>query len=85
MAKYEIQVKKSAVKEIKKLPAKELPKILKAIEALAVNPHPPQSIKLSGHEKYRLRVGAYRVLYAICDAVLRIYIVKVGHHRDVYR
>ena len=85
MEKYSIEIKKSAVKEIKSLPAQVLKKILAKIASLAENPRPPDSIKLSGEEKYRLRCGNYRVLYTIEDQVLVVYVVKVGHRKDVYR
>lgn len=85
MAKYSIEIKKSAVKEIKNLPAKDLKKVLTRIESLAQNPRPAESIKLSGEEKYRLRCGNYRILYLIEEMVLIIYVVKIGHRKDVYQ
>ena len=85
MAKYKIEIKKSAVKEISKLPIKDLKRILKEIELLANNPRPFGAIKLSGDEKYRLRVGNYRLLYQIFDDKLIIIVVKVGHRKDVYK
>lgn len=85
MGRYNIEIKKSAVKEIKKLPPKDLKRILNAIEKLADDPHPQNSKKLSAQEKYRLRVGDYRILYSIEDDRLVIVIVKVGHRREVYR
>ena len=47
------------------------------LESLLENPLPPQSVRLSGHSKeiYRIRVGAYRVIYAIDGATLHIGIV----------
>ena len=85
MGKYRVEVKASAVKEIKKLPSKDLKRILAAISALSDDPRPQGSVKLSGEEKYRLRCGNYRVLYTIEDQVLVVYVVKVGHRKDVYR
>ena len=85
MAKYKIEIKRSAAKEIKRLPPKGLKSVLKKIKALTNDPGPPDTKKLSGQEKYRIRCGNYRILYAIGDDVLIIYIVKVGHRRDVYR
>jgi len=80
MAKYKIQVKKSAAKEIKKLPSKDLKKILIKIESLADNPRPADSKKLSNQERYRIRYGHYRVLYEIIDEILIIIIVKMAQH-----
>ncbi len=83
-ADYKIEIKKSAQKEIKNLPNKELKKIVDKINSLAHEPRPAGCKKLSGEEKYRIRVGSYRVLYSIEDDVLVIYAVKVGHRKDVY-
>lgn len=85
MARYELRIKKSVPKDLDPLPRKDVQRIVEAINELADNPRPPQSIKLSGAEKYRLRCGAYRVLYEIHDQVLIVCVVKVGHRKDVYR
>ena len=85
MAKYKIQVKKSAEKELGKIPKKDLIKILNKIESLSDDPHPVGSIKLTNEEKYRIRIGNYRVLYKIEDDILTIFVVKVGHRKEIYR
>ena len=85
MARYSIEVKKSAVKELSKIPKKDLVQIIKHINALADNPRPQGSKKLSREEKYRIRYGKYRILYLIKDDVLVIYVIKVAHRKDVYR
>jgi len=85
MARYNIQFKASVRKDLRKIPKKDVLRILGKIEALADNPIPPQAEKLSGDEKYRIRQGNYRILYQIDDEVLVIEVVKVGHRRDVYQ
>ena len=85
MAKYEIVLRKSVRKDLEPIPKRDIQHILAAIAELANDPRPPQSRKLSGSEKYRLRCGVYRVLYEIQDAVLIVCVVKVGHRREVYR
>ena len=85
MAKYKIEIKKSTQKEIYKLPDQDLKRILIKIEALADNPRPLDSQKLSGEEKYRVRVGNYRILYFIEDQLLVIIVIKVAHRKDVYK
>ncbi|MDD4117741.1 MAG: type II toxin-antitoxin system RelE/ParE family toxin [Kiritimatiellae bacterium] len=85
MAKYEIVLRKSVRKDLDPLPKREVRRLLADIAELADDPRPPQSRKLSGSEKYRLRCGVYRVLYEIQDAVLIVCVVKVGHRREVYR
>lgn len=85
MARYEIVLRKSVRKDLEPILKRDVQRIIADIAELAINPRPPQSRKLSGSEKYRLRCGAYRVLYEIQDAVLIVCVVKVGHRREVYR
>ncbi len=85
MASYEVRFRKSVSKDLDPLPKRDVQRIVAAISALARNPRPPQSRKLSGSEKYRLRCGVYRVLYEIRDDVLVVCVVIIGHRKDVYR
>ena len=85
MESYRIRVKQSVSKDLRKIPKKDLKRILSAIQTLAENPRPPHSKKLSGQERYRLRQGNYRILYSIEDEELVVCVVKVGNRRDVYR
>lgn len=86
MARYRLLIKPSAVKEIESIPLRrERQRIIELIARLADNPRPPGVEKLSGQDKYRVRQGRYRLLYTIEDRDLLVYVVKVGHRKDVYR
>ena len=85
MERYKVEIKKSAIKEIEHLPRRDLQAVLDKISSLAENPRPHDCKKLSGQEKYRVRCGDYRILYSIEDNVLVVFVVKVGHRKDVYR
>jgi mRNA interferase RelE/StbE len=85
MGRYRVEIKKSAAKEIERLPSKDRRAILEKIESLSENPRPYDCKKLSAQEKYRVRCGDYRILYSIEDDILTIIVVKVGHRKDVYR
>jgi mRNA interferase RelE/StbE len=85
MENYKIEIKKSAAKEIVALPKHDLKRVLEKIGELAENPRPNGCKKLSGDEKYRIRSGNYRVLYSIENDVLIVYVVKVGHRKDIYK
>jgi len=85
MAEYKIYFKKSVEKDFNVIPKKDLKKILDRIEALAEDPRPPGCEKLTEQQKYRLRQGRYRILYSIQDDELTIWVVKVGHRKDIYR
>ncbi len=85
MAAYSILIKKSAAQELDGLPKKDLSKVLKRIEMLGENPRPHGAEKLAGVELWRIRQGDYRIVYSIEDDVLTVWVVKVGHRREVYR
>jgi mRNA interferase RelE/StbE len=53
---------------------------------LSAEPRPPGCEKLSGHaDRYRVRQGDYRIVYAVDDIAQVVLVVKVGHRREVYR
>lgn len=86
MGSYRIFLKESAAKELEALPQKDRERTATRIASLARDPRPPGSEKLAGYEdRYRVRQGRYRILYSIADRELVVWIVKVGHRRDVYR
>lgn len=85
MASYRILIKPSAVKEMEFLPKKDRRRVVKRIQALAEDPRAPGCEKLSGEDKYRVRQGAYRVVYSIDDPAQTVLVVKVGHRKEVYR
>jgi mRNA interferase RelE/StbE len=85
MAGYRIFFKKSVQKDLSAIPKKDLKKVVARIESLADDPRPTGCEKLTGQERYRLRQGRYRILYSIQYDELSIWIVKVGHRKDVYR
>ena len=85
MAAYKLFFKKSVQKDVDTIPKKDLKRILSRIKTLAENPRPPGCEKLTGQERYRLRQGQYRIVYSIQDDELTVWIVKVGHRKDIYR
>ena len=85
MGKYRIEIRRSVLKDLDPIPGKDVRRIMSSIESLAVNPRPSQCRKLAAEEKYRLRVGVYRILYSIEDEKLVVCIVKIGHRKDIYR
>jgi len=85
MARYKVIIRKSVSKDLKGIPKKDVRRILAAIEALADDPRPPGTKKLSGQERYRFRQGNYRILYEIEDDKLIVCVVRVGDRREVYR
>ena len=86
MGKYKVLIKPSAVKELENIPRKkDRQRIVERISALADDPRPHGSQKLSGNDRFRLRQGSFRIIYSIEDDALVVYVIKVGHRKDVYR
>ena len=85
MAEYSIFFRKSVEKDLSNIPKKDVERILKRIKSLVNNPRPPGCEKLTGQERYRLRQGRYRIIYSIQENELTIWIVTIGHRKDIYR
>ena len=86
MASYKIEWKRSAVKDLKKLPPETIKRILVTVESLAENPLPGGVKKLAGAQHtYRVREGAYQIIYNVLSDTVVVEIIKVGHRKDVYR
>ena len=87
MARYRILIKRSASKELEAVAQKtDRQRIVARIHALAGEPRPSGCEKLAGHDdRYRVRQGDYRIVYAVDDSQRSVTIFKVGHRREVYR
>jgi mRNA interferase RelE/StbE len=85
MAEYKVYFKESVEKDLKVIPKKDIKKILQRIALLVEEPRPMGCEKLTGQERYRLRQGNYRIVYSIQDTELTVWIVKIGHRKDIYR
>ena len=82
---YSLVIKRSAERELRRLPKANLSRVVQRIRELAHNPRPSGSEKLSGQDRYRVRQGDYRVVYSVDDEERLVEIVKIGHRREVYR
>lgn len=82
---YRIELETRAKKEFLDLPREIQLRIASVFDDLTINPRPPGSKKLTGHEGYRVRKGDYRILYTVDDKQLLIRVYRVGHRREVYR
>ena len=82
---YQIDLETRAKKELTTLPRDIQLKIHAVLEDLRRNPRPPGCKKLTGYDGYRIRQGAYRVVYTISDQAKKILVYRIGHRKDVYR
>ena len=86
MARYSLEIRRSASREIEDLPTKKDRRlVVDRISKLVDDPRPHGSEKLAGEDRYRVRQGSYRIVYEIQDVTRIVRIVKVGHRREVYR
>ena len=81
---YRLEFEKRVTKDLYRISRADAKRLKIAIGALAENPRPRGSIKLTSEALYRIRVGDYRVLYSVDDSQQVVSIEKVGHRKDVY-
>lgn len=83
---YTIETSTTAAKAIAKLQKANRLRIVGAIELLGVDPRPPGAKMLRGGDqgRWRVRVGDYRIVYAIEDDRLLVLVLRVAHRREVY-
>jgi mRNA interferase RelE/StbE len=77
---YELEFKKTAFKEWRKLGATIQFQFKKKLETILVNPKIPGS-KLSGASdlyKIKLRQSGYRLVYGVNDKIVTVTVVAVG-------
>jgi mRNA interferase RelE/StbE len=83
---YEIEISRTAEKQLKKLNSNLQRKISAVILSLSIEPRPYGCKKLSGFEAlYRVRCGDYRIIYEVMDKKVTVTILKLGHRKDIYK
>jgi len=84
--RYSVEFRPAVLKNMKRLPKKELRQIKKKIDDLAENLPGPATTKMKGNNSFhKVRAGVYRIVYEIYEDRLVILVVKVGHRKDVYK
>jgi mRNA interferase RelE/StbE len=82
---HEVRIGRSATKELESLPDKTVARIAEKIDGLARQPRPTGSKKLRGADDlWRVRVGDYRIIYAVDDAASVVEIRIIRHRKDAY-
>ena len=83
---YQVVIERRAEKDMDRLAQQVRRRVVEAILGLASDPRPPGCRKLVGSDDdWRIRVGDYRVIYQIADAVRVVRVYRVRHRREVYR
>lgn len=81
---YQVVIERQVQKQLSKISAPYYQAIIEALKALASNPRPNGYIKLKSRPGYRIRVADYRIIYNINDKILTVFILGIGHRKDIY-
>jgi mRNA interferase RelE/StbE len=86
VAEYRVVFARSARRELEGLQASVARRIIARVEALTTDPRPHGCVKLQGAaDLWRIRIGDYRVVYAIDDNARLVDVRVVRHRGDAYR
>ena len=86
MANYKLALTESAEKELNRLPGSAVVRIMGRIEKLADDPRPSGCKKLKGGvNEWRIRIGDYRVIYAIEDNTKTVDVTRIAHRKEAYK
>ena len=81
---YQVVIEKQVQKQLAKISPPDYTKIVAALKDLANDPRPHGYKKLKGRPGYRIRVGDYRIIYQVKDNILTVFVLIIGHRREVY-
>ena len=83
---YKVTISRTAEKQLKKLPVEVQRRIAAVIMSFEIEPRPYGSKKLSNSDSaYRVRVGAYRIIYDVFDKEVVVVVLKIAHRKEAYR
>jgi mRNA interferase RelE/StbE len=81
--KYDLRFKSKSLKDLKKLAPDDQRRVIERIEGMSEGLTGDVKQLSNFTPEYRLRVGAYRVLFEVEGSAIVIY--RVRHRRDAYR
>lgn len=83
--RYTVRLKPSAERALSKLARDVQARILDKLDKLAENPFPSGVEKMHDEPGYRVRVGDYRIVYDVLHHEVTVFVIRIGHRREVYR
>ncbi|MFW5846577.1 MAG: type II toxin-antitoxin system RelE family toxin [Nanoarchaeota archaeon] len=81
---YSIVLADKFKKQLKKIPKQEQERIGKVIERIKIRPF-SHAERIVGSPHFRVRSGDYRIIINIKQKVLIIYVLEVGHRKNIYK
>jgi mRNA interferase RelE/StbE len=82
---YAVSIRRSAQRELEAIPSPFHENITDKMLSLGATPRPPGCKILQGSDKWRIRIGNYRLIYEIDDSAQAVIVLKIAHRSDVYR
>ncbi len=83
---YQLAIPKPVQKQLDKLPPSTGRRVLQRLIALQGDPRPSGCVKLKGYTgEYRIRIGDYRVRYAVLDAESMVVLLQCRDRKEIYR
>jgi len=80
---FRLEISDEAFLRLRKLDNKTADRILSKLEDAAANPRHFFE-RLSGSEQYKLRIGDYRAIAKIDYKEKALFVVSVGHRKNIY-
>ena len=85
---YSIELSTSAFKSLQMI-SRSQPKTYRRLESAIddrkTSPYAGKRLAGPLAEFFSLRVGDYRVLYAVIETKVLVHVIDVGHRREIYR
>lgn len=81
---YSLIYTETFLKQLKKLNKDAQKRVISTLERIRIRPYPHVK-KLVDCPHFRLRVGDYRVILRIVENQLIIYVLEVGHRKNIYK
>lgn len=82
---YQIKLKPTVEKNLKKIPKKDYIKILSAFVSLSTDPYVGKKLEGEYRDSYSFRVWPYRIIYQIYKQQLFVLVIKIGNRQGVYK
>jgi mRNA interferase RelE/StbE len=81
---FNVELSKNAEKQLYKLQKETQVRIVNSLERIRIRPY-HYIKKLVGDPYFRLRVGKYRIILDIKENKLIIYVIEIGHRKNIYK
>lgn len=81
---YELIYSPTALKQLEKLEHNTKERIITTLERLRIRPESCNIKKLVGMQGYRLRAGDYRVIFDMEKGKMLIFVIQIGHRKNIY-